>query len=417
MIAEILSIGTELLLGQIVDTNAAYLARTLAALGIDVYRKETVGDNPARVEETLRLAAERADLILTSGGLGPTQDDLTKECIARVFGEELVMDRPLLEALERFFRMRRAPMPERNRKQALIYRGGRPIPNSNGTAPGALLEKSGKIVISLPGPPRELVPMVEEFVVPFLAERLGAGRVLLRSRVLRFIGIGESALEEAVDDLTHSNNPTVAPLAHVGEAHLRITARAESESALNELIQPVEREIRARVGEFLYGVDDETLETATVRALARHGLTLSTAESCTGGLLGARITSVPGSSAVFRGGIVSYHNDAKERLLHVPAEVLEQWGAVSAPTAEAMAAGARRALGTDLALSITGVAGPDGGSAEKPVGLVFIGLADADRTRASRYQFIGQRADIRARSVVAALDIARRRALGLEARS
>jgi nicotinamide-nucleotide amidase len=411
MVAEILSVGTELLLGQIVDTNAAYLGRMLGALGIDLYRKTTVGDNAPRLEEALRQAAARADLLITSGGLGPTQDDLTKETIAHVFGEALVMDAPSLDQLEAFFRRRGVEMVERNRKQALIYANGQPIPNPNGTAPGALLEKDGKLVISLPGPPRELVPMVEAFVIPFLSARLGAGRVVLRSRILRFIGIGESSLEERVDDLLASTNPTVAPLAHLGEVHLRLTARAPTEAEAEHRIAPLEREIRERVGAFIYGVDEETLEEATVRALERRGKRVAVAESCTGGLLGARLTTVPGSSTVFPGGIISYANETKERLLGVAPELLALHGAVSQPVAEAMARGAREALGADLGVSITGVAGPGGGSEEKPVGLVYVGLADADGATATQHQFIGQRSDVRGRAAHAALDSVRRWAL------
>lgn len=411
MTAEILSIGTELLLGQIVDTNAAYLARVLTTLGVSLYRKTTVGDNAGRVEEAIRQAAGRADLILTSGGLGPTEDDLTKESIARVFGEELVMDPPSLQHLEAFFQKRGVVMPERNRKQALIYASGRPIPNPNGTAPGALLEKDGKVVISLPGPPGELVPMVEGFVVPYLSGRLGEAAGVLRSRILRFIGIGESALEERVRDLLASENPTVAPLAHVGEVHLRLTARAPSVEHAEALIAPVEREIRERLGEFVYGVDDESLEEAVIRLLRDRERTVAVAESCTGGLLGARLTNVAGASDVFLGGFITYNNAVKERQLGVPPEVIGQFGAVSAECSQAMARGAREALGAEIGVSITGVAGPGGGTPEKPVGLVYIGISDESGTRSSRHQFIGQRADVRTRAAQAALDLLRRAAL------
>src|SRR5262245_42965830 len=411
MTAEILSIGTELLLGQIVDTNAAYLARVLTTLGISLYRKTTVGDNPGRVEEAIRQATSRADLILTSGGLGPTEDDLTKESIAHVFGEELVMDPPSLEHLVAFFRQRGVSMPERNRKQALIYASGRPIPNPNGTAPGALLEKDGKVVISLPGPPGELVPMVEGFVVPYLSSRLGEAAGVLRSRILRFIGIGESALEERVRDLLASENPTVAPLAHVGEVHLRLTARATSTEEAEALIAPLEREIRERLGEFIYGVDDESLEAAVIRRRPGRRRPVAVAESCTAGLQDGRLTNVPSASDVFLGGFITYSNAVKERQLGVPPEVIGQWGAVSAQCAEAMARGAREALGADVGIGITGVAGPGGGTPEKPVGLVFIGISDAAGTRSTRHRFIGQRSDVRTRAVLAALDLLRRAAL------
>jgi len=406
--AEIVSIGTELLLGQINDTNAAYLGRTLAGLGVDLYYKTTVGDNEARIIETLARARGRADVILTTGGVGPTEDDLTKECVAQVFGEELVMDEPSLEALRAFFSRRGVrPMPERNAKQALIYRNGRAIPNPNGTAPGALLEKDGKIVVSMPGPPNEMIPMVENHVVPLLTERLSGGRQYLVTRVLRFIGIGESTVDERVQDLLAGTNPTVAPLAHTGEVHLRLGAKGPSREAALALIEPVEAEIRRRLGRYVYGIDDTPLEAAVVALLRERGLTVACAESCTGGGLGARLTAAPGSSAVFLGGVIAYANAAKTALLGVPEATLAQHGAVSAPTAAAMAAGARGRLGADWAVSITGVAGPEGGTAEKPVGLVYLGLAGPSGTRTYEHHFIGIREDIRRRSTQMGLQLLR----------
>jgi nicotinamide-nucleotide amidase len=407
MVAEILSVGTELLLGQIVDSNAAYLGRTLAGLGVDLFYKSTVGDNEGRVIDTLRRARDRADLIITSGGLGPTEDDLTKECIAHVFEEELVMHEPSLEQLHRFFARRGVPMPERNAKQALIYRHGRTLDNPNGTAPGALLEKGGKIVISLPGPPNEMIPMVENHVIPLLTERLQGQRQYLVTRVMRFIGIGESAVEEKVQDLIRSTNPSLAPLAHTGEVHLRIGAKADSPEAAEALIQPMETELRSRLGRFIYGVDKTILEAAIVQLLKERGKTVACAESCTGGGLGARLTAIPGSSAAFLGGVVSYSNDAKVRLLGVDPALLAEHGAVSGPVAEAMARGAREQLGSDLAVSITGVAGPDGGTPEKPVGLVYVGIATADRVFAQENHFIGIREDVRRRSTQVALQMIR----------
>lgn len=407
MVAEILSVGTELLLGQIVDSNAAFLGRTLAALGIDLFYKSTVGDNEGRVIDTLQRARERADLIITSGGLGPTEDDLTKECIAKVFGEELVMHEPSLEQLHRFFARRGMPMPERNAKQALIYRNGRTLENPNGTAPGAVLEKDGKIVISLPGPPNEMIPMVENHVIPLLTERLHGQRHYLVTRVIRFIGIGESAVEERVEDLIHSTNPSLAPLAHTGEVHLRIGAKADTPEAAEALIQPLEAELRRRLGPYIYGVDQTTLEAAVIQLLKERGKTVACAESCTGGGLGARLTAIPGSSDAFLGGVISYSNDAKVRLLGVDPDLLAEHGAVSGPVAEAMARGARERLGADLAVSITGVAGPGGGTAEKPVGLVYVGVATADHSFAQANQFIGIREDIRRRSTQTALQLIR----------
>ncbi|MFN3649162.1 MAG: competence/damage-inducible protein A [Armatimonadota bacterium] len=407
MVAEIISVGTELLLGQITDTNAAYLGRTLAGLGIDLYYKSTVGDNEDRVLETLRRARSRSDLILTSGGLGPTEDDLTKECVASVFDEELVMHEPSLERLRAFFARRGTEMAPRNAKQALIYRSGRPLENPNGTAPGAFLEKDGKIVISLPGPPNEMIPMVESQVVPLLTERLSGRRQYLVTHVFRFIGIGESSLEERIADMIRSRNPTLAPLAHTGEVHLRVGAKAESPEAAEALIAPVEAELRRRVGQYLYGTDQTNLEAAVVSLLAERGLTVACAESCTGGMLGARLTSVPGSSAAFLGGVVAYSNPVKEQLLGVDPALLEAHGAVSAPVAQAMAAGVRERLGADLGVSITGVAGPTGGTPEKPVGLVYVGLATASGVEAMENHFIGIRDDVRQRSTQVALQMLR----------
>jgi nicotinamide-nucleotide amidase len=408
MVAEIISVGTELLLGQIVDTNAAYASKALAGLGIDLYRRATVGDNEARLVVAIRDACARADVILMIGGLGPTQDDLTKEAVARAFDDELVLDTAAAEHLRALFSRRGVSMPESNLRQAMVFRSGRGIPNPNGTAPGAILEKEGKLVFCLPGPPREFIPMVESAVIPALVKRLGGERTVIRSRVLRTIGIGESAMEERVKDLLASTDPTIAPLAHVGEAHLRLTARAASEEAALALIEPLEREIRARLGVHVYGVDETSLEQAVIALLLERDETLAVAESCTGGLLGGRLTGVPGSSRVFLGGIISYSNAAKQLLLGVPEDLLATHGAVSAPVAEQMARGARERLGSDIAVSVTGIAGPEGGTPEKPVGLVYLGLSDRSGERSQRHLFMGGRADVRTRSILAALDWVRR---------
>jgi nicotinamide-nucleotide amidase len=405
MVGEIISVGTELLLGQITDTNAAYLGRTLAGLGIDLYYKTTVGDNEGRVLETLERARGRADLIITSGGLGPTEDDLTKECIAKVFGETLVMHEPSLDQIRRFFAKRGSVMPERNSKQALIYEHGRMIDNPNGTAPGALLEKAGTIVISLPGPPNEMVPMVENHVVPFLTERFSGTRQHLVTRVFRLIGIGESAVEERIQDLIRGTNPTLAPLAHTGEVHLRLGAKAPTVEQAEALMAPVEAELRARIGKHIYGLDTTNLEQAVVQRLIAAGRTVAVAESCTGGGLGERLTSVSGSSATFLGGVISYSNSAKAALLGVDPHLIREHGAVSEPVARAMARGARAELDADYGISITGVAGPEGGTAEKPVGLVYIGLAGPESERVTENHFIGIREDVRRRSTQVALQM------------
>jgi nicotinamide-nucleotide amidase len=408
MVAEIISVGTELLLGSTVDSDSAYLGRTLAALGIDLYFKQTVGDNLDRAVVALQLAASRAELIVTCGGLGPTEDDLTKEAVARALDDELVLDPVSEEQVRAVFARRRMPMVESNLRQAMIFRSGRAIPNDHGTAPGALLEKGGKTVICLPGPPRELIPMVEGFVVPYLTERLGAGRQVLRSRVLRTIGIGESTMEERVRDLLATRNPTVAPLAHLGEAHLRITAKAASEAEAEALIAPLEAELRRRLGDAIYGTDEHTLEEAVVDLLAERQRTLAVAESVTGGLLGARLTNVPHSSDVFLGGLITYTNAAKRELLGIPSELLDRHGAVSDAVARQMAVGVRQRFGTALGVGITGLAGPGGGTEEKPVGLVFVGIAAADRVEAREYRFLGSRGDIRQRAATVALEEIRR---------
>src|SRR5207245_6050245 len=289
----------ELLLGQIVDTDSAFLSRALAELGINLYRKGTVGDNFERVVAMIREARERADLLVLCGGLGPTEDDLTKEAVAEAFGEALVMDEAAEEHLREIFRRRGATMVESNLKQALVFRNGRGIPNPNGTAPGALLEKDGKTVVCLPGPPRELVPMVNDFLVPSLAGRLGSARQVLRSRVLHVIGIGESAMEEKIRDLLHGANPTVAPLAHLGEAQLLLTARAATAAEADALIAPVERALRERLGADIYGADEETLESVVIERLREWGRTVAAAESLTGGLLAARLAAVEASAEPF----------------------------------------------------------------------------------------------------------------------
>lgn len=409
MTAEIISVGTELLLGQTVDTDSAFLGRTLAELGINLYRKGTVGDNFARTVAMIREARERADLLILCGGLGPTEDDLTKEAAAEAFGEELVMDEAAARHIRAIFRRRGAPMVESNLKQALVFGNGRGIPNPNGTAPGALLEKEGKTVVCLPGPPRELVPMVNDFLVPYLTERLGGARQVLRSRVLRVIGIGESAMEAKVRDLIHGENPTVAPLAHLGEAHLRITARAATAAEAEALIAPCEQALRERLGADIYGVDEETLEAVLLELLSQRGRTLATAESVVaGGLLAARLAAVGGSAAPFPGGYLVPSLEAADGVLAVPEELVREHGMASAPVAEALAEAARRALDADYGLAVSGVPAPGGGTAEKPAGLVFVALATGSGVVSRRFQFPGGRDDLRQRAANAALDWLRR---------
>ncbi len=408
MRAEIISVGTELLLGQIVDTNAAYLSKLLPEFGIDMHYRVTVGDNESRLIDALKLALSRADVVFTIGGLGPTEDDLTRETVAKVVGDEMVLDKEFESQLREFFSARGIQMPETNLKQALVPKRGRALTNPLGTAPGAAFEtESGKVVIILPGPPREFIPMVEERVAPYLRERFGESAAIIRSRVLRLAGIGESSVEEMVKHLLRNANPTLAPYASPGEVHLRVTAKAASVGEADAMIQEMDEKLVSILGGRVFGRDGETLEKVVVESLISRRLTLAIAESCTGGLIANRITDVPGCSTAFLTGVVSYSNEAKKELLGVPQELLDKHGAVSEEVARAMAEGARRVSGADVGLSTTGIAGPDGGTPTKPVGLVYIAIATDKATVVQRQQFAGGRLDIKQRASQTALDMLR----------
>ncbi|MCX6361397.1 MAG: competence/damage-inducible protein A [Armatimonadetes bacterium] len=407
--AEIVSVGTELLLGQIVDTDAAYLARALSQYGVSVYRRVTIGDNHDRLLAVLREAVEQNDVVFTIGGLGPTMDDISRETLAEAMGDTLHMDEGIADGLRQFFAKRGMSVLESNLRQAYVPDHGRAIPNPNGTAPGILIEMGGKTGIALPGPPNEFVPMVDSQIIPWL-EQMTGGRTI-RSRVLRVCGMGESVAEDRLKDLMASEAPTVAPYAKTGEVHLRVTARESSAEAADALIEPMVARIIERLGDHVYAFDDETLEAAVVRLLTAHGLTVAVCESCTGGLLGSRITDVPGSSAAFLGGAITYTNAAKTDLAAVPADLIAAHGAVSPEVACAMADGIRRRFGADYGIGITGVAGPDGGTPEKPVGLVYVAVADADGAEAERCLFFGRRRDVRWRSTQTALVQLRTRVL------
>ena len=407
--AEILTIGTEMLLGDLVDTNSAWLSSRLASLGVSLYRHTTVGDNQERIIAALLEAASRADLVVTTGGLGPTSDDLTNECLAIAAGRKMVERAEARRHVhEKFASFGREPTPS-NYKQALFPEGTRLIPNPLGTAMGALLDLNGSLVATLPGVPGEMKGMFEGTLAPLVRER-SEGAIV--SRNLHFTGIGESALAEKVQDLLDASDPTVAPLASQGKVRLRITARAATLEEAEKKIAPVAEEILARLGDYYFGADDETLEGAVGRLLTERGATLALAESCTGGLLAKRLTDGAGSSAYFEEGFVTYSNESKERLLRVPNALLVEHGAVSEPVARAMAEGARKAAGTDYGLSVTGVAGPAGGSEEKPVGLVFIGLSDEGGTIAERLDLSAwkhSREAVRERSANRAFDLLRHR--------
>ena len=404
MIAELVFVGTELLLGEILNTNAQYLSGRLAELGIDCYHQATVGDNAARLAGVVRQALERSDLVVLSGGLGPTMDDLTKETVAEVLGRPLVLHEPSWHRIEGFFaRLGRQPS-DNNRKQAMLPQGARALENDVGTAPGVLVEAAAHTVVLLPGPPGEMKPMFESRVLPYLRERLGDRTVTLVKRTLKFCGIGESAVENRLQDLVGSqSDPNIAPYAKPGEVHLRLSTKARTREEGLARIAPVEEAIRKRLGRYVFGVDEETLESVVGEALRRAGLTLAVAESCTGGLLSRRITDVPGSSRYFLLGAVTYSNEAKQRLLGVSAATLAARGAVSRETAQEMAAGARAAVGADIGLSVTGIAGPGGGTPDKPVGTVHIALVGPRGERHGAHQFSGGRADVRQRSAQTAL--------------
>lgn len=401
MTAEIVSIGTELLLGQTVDTNAAFLGGRLAQLGLSCYRRQTIGDNHARCVETLRTALERADVVVTIGGLGPTQDDLTREAIAEALGDPLVPDEAVVAHLRTVFAHRRIPWVDSQLRQAMRPGCGRPVENPNGTAPGLICEKGGKVVIALPGPPNEFIPMVEGPVGAYLGQL--AGGVVIHSRIVRVCAMGESVVEHKLRDLMKQDSPTVAPYAKLGEVHVRVTARAADRSAAEAVLRPTLDEIERRLGRHAFGHDDVTLEEAVIGAFLARKQTLSVAESLTGGGIGARLTSVAGASKVFLGGAIAYNRDLKQALLSIPTSVIRQFGTVSEECARAMVEGAHRAFGSDVALAVTGNAGPDVDGAGAPVGRVFIAVAGPGGTTVDRHDFIGGRAAVRQRTAQAAL--------------
>ena len=404
MTAEIISIGTELLLGQIVDTDAAYLARALSAQGVSVYHRTTVGDNLERATQALTLALSRADAVFCIGGLGPTLDDLTRPAISAALGVPLVRDPKIVAHLTEWFAKRGYPLNDTILLQADVPEGGVPLENPNGTAPGLWVEVGGKTVVALPGPPSEFEPMVEEQVLPRIAP--GAGGTI-RSKTLRIIGMGESSIEEKVKDLMAGANPSLAPYAKLAEVHLRATAKASTAEEAEALIAPLVAEVRARLGDAVYGEGDTALEDAVVTRLIEKSLTVATAESCTGGWLAQRITAVSGSSAIFPTGVVTYANETKVHLLNIPQAVLASVGAVSPEVARAMAERVRELANTTFGVGITGIAGPGGGTQEKPVGLVYIAVATPTETRLEKCLFAGSRADVRFRATQTALKMLR----------
>lgn len=374
-VCEILSVGTEILLGDILNTNSRYLSVELAKIGISVLRHTTVGDNAERLAAALTAALERSDIVIATGGLGPTADDITRDVCCEVMGFGTVFNREIADGIKNYFEGRGIPMPENNLRQAYVPVGGDVFENKNGTAPGIGMKKNGKCVVILPGPPYEMAPMYHECVVPYLAEYSDG---IIVSKTVRTMCIGESAMAERVADLLEGENPTVAPYAKKGEALLRVTAKAETEAEAQAMLEPVIAEIRKRLGDVVYGIDSESIEQRVVELLKKNKMTLATAESCTAGYIPKRITDIAGASSVFEYGAITYSNDVKERVLGVKHETLVAYGAVSEQTATEMAAGIRRVSGADIGIAVTGIAGPGSDGTNKPVGLCFIALNAPD---------------------------------------
>ncbi|MCC0643883.1 MULTISPECIES: competence/damage-inducible protein A [unclassified Clostridioides] len=403
MKAEIISVGTEILLGDIVNTNSQFLAKELAALGIEVYHQSTVGDNKQRLLECFDESLKRSDLVITTGGLGPTGDDMTKETAAEYFGQELELHKPSLEVLESFFVKTGKKMAENNMKQVYFPKDAIVLKNNNGTAPGAILKKDDKSIIVLPGPPREMKAMFNESVKPYLQQFT---KEMLVSKTLRLYGIGESNLElEILDIIDEQTNPTVALYAKELEVTIRITAKAENEELAFELIKPVEEKIKDRVGKYVYTEGDisvsegeSALEDAVSKLLVEKNLTIAVAESCTGGLVSSSLINYPGISSVFLEGCVTYSNESKMKRLGVKKETLEDFGAVSEQTAIEMAEGIAKGFGANIGISTTGVAGPGGGTEEKPVGLVYTAIYINGKTIVKKNIFNGDRRKIRLRA-------------------
>lgn len=404
--AEILCVGTEILIGDIVNTNSAYISKKLAALGINQYYQAVVGDNPTRLEKKITEALERCDLLIMTGGLGPTYDDLTKETAAKCMQREMYLHEPSLERMQRYFTSRNVIMSATNKKQAYMPVGAIVFDNDHGTAPGLAIEdeQRNKIIVMLPGPPNEMIPMFDESVEPYLKQY---SEMIFYSKNINIVGIGESAVEAILTDMMRlAENPTIAPYCKEGEVRLRVTARvkdsAEGEQLCNDMID----QIRAtEIGKYIYGIDTD-LESALIQLLKATGSKIATAESCTGGLISKRITDVSGSSEVFDGGVVSYANEIKHRLLNVNEDTLRQYGAVSEQTAREMAIGVRELMNADYGISVTGIAGPNGGTADKPVGLVYIACADRNDCIVRQLNLKGDRSHIRKLTANYALSLA-----------
>ena len=410
MVAEIISIGTEILLGNIVNTNASFLAQKCADLGVSCYYQQVVGDNADRLKDALKLALSRSELILMSGGLGPTEDDISKETAAEVMNRKLVMHEPSKQAIQDYFDRKYdhagTEIPESNWKQAMMPEDAVVLDNPNGTAPGAIISDNGKHVVLMPGPPNEMMPMFESYVAPFI-QQLEPG--LIYSKTVKECGIGESMAEEMIKDLIDSQtNPTVATYAKTGEVHLRVTAKADNEKEARKLVKPIIKELKERFGNHIYTTDaDVTLEKAVVDLLNGNKLTVCTAESCTGGMVASRLIAIPGASDVFKMGYITYSNKAKHRILGVKKSTLDKYTAVSEQTAREMAKGASIISKADVTVSVTGLAGPGGETADQTIGLVFISCYVCGKIRTEKYNFSGNRQKVRESASTAALELMR----------
>lgn len=405
MRAEIITVGTEILLGDIVNTNSQFLAKELANIGIDVYHQGTVGDNETRLIESLNEGLKRSDIIITTGGLGPTKDDMTKEVAAKCFNQELVLYSPIWENIKSYFNKIGLEPTQNNKKQAYFPKNCIILDNPNGTAPGAILKKDNKMIILLPGPPKEMIPMFNNELKNHL---LDLTEYKLVSKTLRFFGIGESLLEDKlVDIINNQSNPTIAPYAKEGEVTIRITAKSKDILDANDLIKNVEYKIKSRVGNYIYGYDDTTLDETVAKLVVEKNMTIAVSESCTGGMVSSKLINYPGISQSFLEGCVTYSNEAKMKRLGVKKETLDKYGAVSEETAIEMATGIAKTLNANIGLSTTGIAGPGGGSDEKPVGLVYIGLYINGYVKVKKCNLAGSREKIRSRATSEALNLLR----------
>jgi nicotinamide-nucleotide amidase len=402
--AEVITVGTEILLGHILDTNALYLSKKLAEIGVNLYYKTSVGDNIERLKSALSIASGRADIIIITGGLGPTVDDITRDAVAAYTGKKLVPDAGIIKKLGELFAVRKWKMTDNNLTQANIPAGATIIENNNGTAPGFIVEHGSKMLAAMPGVPAEMYPMMENTVMPYILKKYGTGSFVIKSRTLKVAGLGESLVDDRINDLFRgSSNPTIGVYAHQTEIEVRLTAKAGSEKQADEMNEALKAKILDRLGDAVYGEDEETLEGKIGALLVAKKMSVSTAESCTAGLLSYRITNTAGSSAYFMGGINSYSNDVKRALLGVPVDILADYGSVSEECAEAMSIACRGKFDTDCSVAITGIAGPGGGTAEKPVGLVYIAVNIKGDVKVYRNMFGGNRDAIRARSAHMAL--------------